>query len=82
MSLIPVPSGRNAVRLAAIVVMLTIVVLVSPALVVGWVFNAGRDFVLQLVRELRAWTLVILGTDQARVAPLDDVTPGIRGDPG
>jgi hypothetical protein len=64
MPVIPIPSGRNGVRLAGLLIVLIAIVLLSPALLVCWTFPAGRDFVLQLLSELRTWTSAILGSGQ------------------
>jgi hypothetical protein len=80
MPLIPVPGGSYAVRLAFVVVVLVVVAFLFPLLVVGWLHPTTRKFILELVRELRNWTAVILGDDQARMDPPDHDTPEVHGD--
>jgi hypothetical protein len=61
MPMISVPSGRNAVRLAALGLPAVIALALAPALLLCAFRASGRVFVLALLEAFRSWTVEIIG---------------------
>lgn len=56
MQFIPTPGRGELARLAALVILLVVVILLSPAIVAWSVIPVGREFLLRLLAELRSWS--------------------------
>lgn len=68
MPFIPIPRGHSLVQVAALAVVLTVVMLLSPVWLLCWTFPSGRELLVGVLGELHGLLTVIL-------APQDTPTP-------